>query len=172
MLMTSESPKMTPVYERRALVLDDNEGNRTLIKFVLQMHRIELAEAGTAKAALSLWRPYTFAFAFLDIELPDFSGLEVANIMRRNDEGVAIIMCSTNDEPHTVRTAVAAGCDLFLVKPFQLDSLISLIKMMERAQLRAAARVLVIDNTSRYRWEARPIQKTIGNDGTLSPVEP
>ena len=150
------SCKIAPVYERRALVLDDNDGNRTLINFVMQLCNMEHAEAGTGQEALMLWKPGIFSFAFLDIELPDISGLDVARQIRANDEGIAIIMCSTNDDPHTIATAIEAGCDVFLVKPFELDTLMSLVKVMNRPSLRAIPRVLIIDNTAHHRWEERP----------------
>ncbi len=104
--MAELTSKSIPTYERRALILDDNDGNRLLLKVVMQMNALEQAEAETAKAALALWKPGAFAYVFLDIELPDISGLEVARQIRASDDGVAIIMCSTNDEPKTISTAI------------------------------------------------------------------
>jgi len=150
------SSKGGTMYGQRALVLDDNDSNRALLKFVMQLSSLEIVEASTAKAALALWRPSEFSFAFLDIELPDINGLEVARQVRASDNGIAIVMCSTNDDPRTISTAVEAGCDIFLVKPFQLDTLMNLIKVMNRASLRATTKVLVVDNTARHRWELRP----------------
>ncbi len=150
------SRKIAPIYERRALVLDDNDGNRTLINFVMQLCNMDHMEAMTGREALALWQPGMCSFAFLDIELPDISGLEVARQIRAVDEGIAIIMCSTNDDPHTITAAIEAGCDIFLVKPFELDTLMNLVKVMNRPSLRAVPRVLIIDNMARHRWEARP----------------
>ncbi len=147
--------KIAPIYERRALVLDDNDGNRTLINFVMQICNMDHAEAVTGRDALALWEPGLFSFAFLDIELPDISGLEVAKRIRQVDSGIAIIMCSTNDEPETIAKAIEVGCDAFLVKPFQLDVLLSLTRVLNRESLRSMKDVLVIDNTGRNRWEPR-----------------
>ena len=65
-------------------------------------------------------------------------------------------MCSTNDHQEAIHAAVQAGCDMFLVKPFQLDILLTLAKTINRASLRAAPKVQIIDNTALPRWEARP----------------
>lgn len=157
-MMQRETTAAEPVYERRALILDDNDSNRMLLKFVMQLNGIDHDEASTAQEALQIWRRGAYSFAFLDIELPDRSGLEVARQMRAADDGLAIIMCSTNDDPHIVAIAVKGGCDMFLVKPFQLDTLMTLVKTMDRVSLRVAAKVLIIDNTARSRWEARPRQ--------------
>lgn len=154
-MMIEELPEIAPVAARRALILDNNDGNRMLLKFVMQMGKIEFIDASTARDALNIWKPGAYTFAFLDIELPDINGLEVARQMRAADHDLAIIMCSTNDDPQTVTNAVAAGCDMFLVKPFQLNTLMHMVKIMDRAALRSAPKVLIIDNADRPHWEER-----------------
>ncbi|MEP7288929.1 MAG: response regulator [Chloroflexota bacterium] len=149
-------PLTVPPYERRALILDDNEGNRSLLKIAVQMGKLDVVETSSGIEACNLWQPFKFAFAFLDIELPDISGLEVARQIREADQGIAIVMCSANDDPETINSAVQVGCDLFLIKPFLLDTLTNLVKLMDRAALRALPRVLIVDNTSRHRWEEKP----------------
>ncbi len=148
----------TLVYKNRALILDDNDANRMLLKVAMQMAGIDNAEAGDGKSALNMWNPGAFAFAFLDIELPDINGIEVARRIREQDNGIGIIMCSTNDNPETVSNAVAAGCDMFFVKPFRLDVLISFLKVINRTTLRSNTRVLIVDNTGLPRWEARAVR--------------
>jgi CheY-like chemotaxis protein len=155
MLIQEMPPEIRTDYRHRALILDDNDANRLLLNFAMQMGNVEHVEAGDGNTALALWESGEFSFAFLDIELPDISGLEVARRIRRLDSGIAIIMCSTNDEPATITRAIHAGCDAFLVKPFQLDVLLSLTRVLNRESLRSMQDVLVIDNTGRNRWESR-----------------
>ena len=158
MLICEAVPALKPIYERRALILDDNDANRLLLKFAMQMSNVEFVEAANGAAALTHWCPGSFSFAFLDIELPDINGLEVARRIRASDPDACIIMCSTNDDPHTISAAVEADCDLFLVKPFELDTLLTLVKEMDRSGLREAPRVLIVDNLGRRRWQARPLK--------------
>ena len=148
--LTSGQPDMLP-----ALILDDNEGNRMLLKFVMSMAKVDCVEAVDGQEALRLWKPGEFGFVFLDIELPDINGLEVLRSIRATDPNLAIIMCSTNDDPVTIAQAVKDGCDLFLIKPFQLDTLMTLVKTMTPKNLRSVPHVLVIDNTAHARWEFR-----------------
>jgi len=155
-LLDEVTHNATPVYERRALILDDNDGNRMILKFAMQMGKLEFAEAADAASALNMFTPGAFSVAFLDIELPDINGLEIAKRFRSQDAGIAIIMCSTNDDPVTISAAVKLGCDMFLIKPFQLDRLLALVKDIDRAALRAKRNVLIVDNTDRQRWEPRP----------------
>ncbi|HLY25478.1 MAG TPA: response regulator [Aggregatilineales bacterium] len=152
---SAELPPVKAVEERRFLILDDNDANRLLLKFAVQAAQATFVEAATAQQAVDQFKPGQVSFAFLDIELPDFSGLEVATRLRAIDEHVAIIMCSTNDDPQTVTKAIDAGCDMFVVKPFQLDMLMDLVKVLDRAVLRSAPDVLIVENTARRRLQPR-----------------
>jgi CheY-like chemotaxis protein len=155
-MMNNSAPSVTAKLSRHTLILDDNDGNRMLLKFAMSLGKMSFDEATTGQEALDIWSKGKFAFAFLDIELPDISGLEVARRLRASDPNLTIIMCSTNDDPETITTAVKAGCDLFLVKPFQLDTLMTLVKVLVPGTLRRTTRILIIDNTARIRWENRP----------------
>ncbi len=151
----TDSPAETPRYEHRALLLDDDDANRMLLSVAFDMANLPFTEAQTGEQALQLYQTGRFAFAFLDIDLPDISGIEVARRIRAQDQGIALIMCSANDDPLTLSEAVAVDCDLFFIKPFQLDTLLNTVKVLDRAALRANPRILIVDNTQRPRWEAR-----------------
>jgi CheY-like chemotaxis protein len=142
-------------YEHHALLLDDDDANRMLLSVAFDMVQLPFTEAHSGEQALRLYETQRFAFAFLDIDLPDISGIEVARRIRAQDQGIVLIMCSANDDPLTIAEAVAVDCDLFFVKPFQLDALLNTVKMLDRASLRANPRILIVDNTQRPRWENR-----------------
>lgn len=142
-------------YPRRALVLDDDDSNRTLLKVLMEMGKLDFAEAANGNDALALWRPGQFSFAFLDIEVPDLNGLEVARRIREQDSNVAIVMCSANDDPHIIDRVAEVDADMFMGKPYQLDVLLSLIRLLDRAGLRSNRRILVVDNMARARWVDR-----------------
>jgi DNA-binding response OmpR family regulator len=154
-LLMTESHAEIRTYEHRALLLDDDDANRMLLSVAFDMVQLPFVEAHNGEQALELYQANRFAFAFLDIDLPDISGIEVARRIRAQDQGIALIMCSANDDPLTVAEAVAVDCDLFFVKPFQLDALLNTVRMLDRAALRANPRILIVDNTQRPRWEER-----------------
>jgi CheY-like chemotaxis protein len=146
---------LSPTAVRRALILDDNDGNRMLLKFAMSLGKITIEEAVTGEDALRIWKPHDFGFIFVDIELPGMNGLEVVRQIRARDKLAAVIMCSSNDEPDKLERAIRAGCDMFLVKPFQFDTLLTLAKVMTPDSIRAMPNVLVIDNRTHTRWEKR-----------------
>ena len=138
----------------RILILDDHDANRTLLKIALNLNGIQSIEAERGESALKMWQPGAFRVALLDIELPDMSGLEVARLIREQDPYIQIIMCSTNDDPETIHRAIQIGCDVFLVKPLQLDLLFKLTQQMGGPR---PEKVQVIDNQGHSRWESRPL---------------
>lgn len=144
-----------PTHSRRAFILDDNDANRMLLRIATQLGGMTFTEATDGQSALALWTPGAFGFAFLDIELPDVNGLDVARHMRAEDPALALIMCSANDDPATLAEAIRADCDMFVVKPFHLDRLLRLIRTMSQAELRAMSDVLILDNMGQLRREAR-----------------
>ena len=142
-------------YSRRALLLDHDGPNRMLLAYAMSMGRIDYEEAETVAECVELWQPETFAFAFVDMELPKRDGLEVIAWLRENDTTLAIVVSSINDDPDFVAQAVAAGCDLVLIKPYQIELLLTLAKILNQETLRAADRVLVIDDRQRPSWVTR-----------------
>jgi CheY-like chemotaxis protein len=140
---------------RRALLMDDDDANRMLLSAAMQLGGLDFDEAPGGTAALAIWQPGAYVYCFLDIEMPDMSGLEVARRMRAQDAEVVLIMCSANDDPDVLAEALAADCDIFFVKPFQIDALLSVVRVTDPRRLRHSPRVLVVDNAQRPRWEPR-----------------
>ena len=66
-----------PEYEHRALLLDDDDANRMLLSVALQMGQLPFEEAANGKAALDLWKPGKFSFAFLEWALKIKGGIDL-----------------------------------------------------------------------------------------------
>ena len=64
----------------------------------------------------------------LDIRIPEPSGLEVLDAVRREDRPVKVVMFSAHADAETEKEAMRRGADGFVVKPFTAASLCSLIE--------------------------------------------
>ena len=55
----------------------------------------------------------------LDIKLPKYSGLEVVEHLRKQDDlwSIPVVMFSTSDQPTDIHRAYRAGANSFLIKP-------------------------------------------------------
>ncbi|WP_332876435.1 ATP-binding protein [Massilia sp. S19_KUP03_FR1] len=115
------------------LVVDDNLDAADMLGELLQAsgHRVVLAHDGAAALAnAALHLP---AVVFLDIGLPDMSGLDVAVALRKIDgmAGATLVALTgwgtQEDRARTLR----AGFDLHLTKPAQFDSVDALLREVQ-----------------------------------------
>jgi DNA-binding NarL/FixJ family response regulator len=55
--------------------------------------------------------------AIVDMEMPDMSGLELTQRIRKKYPNACIIVATMYDERSLIESAYRRGCDIFLVKP-------------------------------------------------------
>lgn len=102
----------------KALIADDSALARLFVRQWLHVvaPRLEIVEAADAPEALALATEHAPRLAFLDIQLPSGSGLEVAEAIRDRLPGTVVIICTTHDSAAHRRRAAAAGAALFVAK--------------------------------------------------------
>lgn len=113
----------------RILVVDDNLDAATTLARILRLsgHEVEIAQDGAA--ALLAARRLRPAFIFLDIGLPGMDGFQVAESLKREPglEGARVI-CVTGSASEQDRDRLRdAGVDYYLVKPVDVDLVVSLV---------------------------------------------
>jgi len=111
---------------RTVWVVDDDEEMSRAISLLLGVldykavtfHQARLA----AQALLSGKRP---DLLLLDINMPEVSGLDLLEFVRRRREwsGIPVLMLSTEAADTTVDRALAIGADGYLTKPVTLEEL-------------------------------------------------
>lgn len=109
---------------RRILVVDDNADAAGTLALLLQLKGHQTFTAGTGKAALEVGARERPDLVFLDIGLPDMSGLDVAGALRRllGEQAVVVALTGWDSEDDRQRS-LAAGCDAHLAKPVDVQAL-------------------------------------------------
>jgi two-component system phosphate regulon response regulator PhoB len=106
------------------LIVDDMPDTRRLMRRLLERDGLRVIEAASGEEALRMIGAHRPVLAILDLRLPGISGLDVARSVRRHaDEGVArtiLLACSASVQDEVREEALAAGCDDFEGKPFDL----------------------------------------------------
>ncbi len=105
----------------RALVVDDTEDIRLLMKVLLARHGHEVAEAANGVEALdALERGPAFDVVVLDLQMPEMDGWETLRRLRGRVDGgdMAVVVCSVKSGDADVRRAWELGCDGYVKKPF------------------------------------------------------
>ncbi|MFN7094106.1 MAG: response regulator transcription factor [Burkholderiales bacterium] len=98
------------------LIVEDNEFSRKMIATALNKRRYLFAKTG--KEALEIYFSNRPNIVFLDILLPDMSGLELLRIIKEKDSAAFIVMLSANSEREIVVQSIRGGAKGFIVKPF------------------------------------------------------
>lgn len=103
----------------KVLYIEDNQYNLLLVKKILEANNYQFFEAKTGLEGIEKAKEISPDLILMDINLPDFSGLDVTTKIRSisNFETVKIIAITAEVGEGGREKALAAGCDGFIPKP-------------------------------------------------------
>jgi len=112
------------------LIADDEPHVVELVRVTLEDDRIRVVEAPDGATALLLAAELEPELIFLDVNLPDLSGLDVCRRLRREPRlaGVRIVMLTAAAQQDDITRGLAAGASQYLTKPFSPVRLLSLVE--------------------------------------------
>jgi len=119
----------------RILVIDDELAIRRFLKTVLSNEGFSLHEAEGGHAGLAAAATVRPDVILLDLGLPDLDGIEVIRRIREWSQ-VAIIVLSVREHEDDKVSALNAGADDYLTKPFGVGELLARIRAALRRSLK------------------------------------
>lgn len=123
------------------LVVDDEAPISALLQKVLRKNGFEPTVAENGRSALEIIEVQDFEVVFLDIGLPDMSGMEVLQQICRQSPDTSVIMGTALADVHAAVEAMKLGASDYLTKPYDLDDLIARIEqVLERRYLAILAK--------------------------------
>jgi two-component system KDP operon response regulator KdpE len=121
----------------RILSLDDDSGNQSLIRAVLErtddpvIGRATVLQATTIAEARTILARDPIDLVLLDVHLPDGLGLDLATDLRNGAAPrPAVLALTASVLPAEQQAALDAGCDAFLAKPFRATGLVSTMRRL------------------------------------------
>jgi DNA-binding response OmpR family regulator len=117
----------------RVLVADDEPDVRALVRVAVERAGGDVVRAvGDGTAALTAARDERPDLAVLDVAMPGASGLEVCAALRADagTAGTRVLLLSAGATEDDVARGLAAGADLYLVKPFAVSFLVDQIRWL------------------------------------------
>jgi DNA-binding response OmpR family regulator len=113
----------------KILVVDDEPPLRELVVVTLG-DAFVCEEVDNGDEALARLSADQYDLVMLDVMMPGTSGTEVLRKMRDDDglRDVPVIVMSAWQSPQDVASALEAGADRFLAKPFRIDELGSMVR--------------------------------------------
>lgn len=124
-----------------ALVVDDEPGDRLLLRTMLKRSGFRVVEATDGVEALTtLQGSQDFDVVLLDLMMPRISGLEVLTRIRETvrTAGLPVIVVTASDDPEDRRRLMAAGADDYLQKPIHPPRVAERVKALLRRSMPVA----------------------------------
>ena len=124
--------------EKRALLAEDNELNREIVKGIFTGWNLELEEAIDGEEAVNMYRDSKegyYDIIFMDIMMPHLDGLQAARLIRNMDrpdaKNVVIVAMTANAFIDDINKSIESGMNYHLSKPFdKLDMKKILLKSL------------------------------------------
>lgn len=119
--------------ENKILLLEDDISLVDGLKYSLKRNGFDIILVRTVEEAMShLPDISTYDVLILDVTLPDGTGFEVCEKVRKQGNQIPIIFLTASDEEVNVIRGLDSGGDDYVTKPFKLGELCSRIRALLR----------------------------------------
>ncbi|MBT9776005.1 response regulator [Clostridium sp. MCC353] len=115
----------------RILLLEDDLSLIDGLTYSLKKQGYDTVVARTVKEAGELWSRGQYDLLILDLSLPDGSGFEICQRVRRTSR-VPVLFLTASDEEVNIVKGLDMGGDDYITKPFKLGVLLSRINALLR----------------------------------------
>lgn len=102
----------------RVLVADDEEDILEVIQDRLEACGFKVTTAATGTEALRKITLEKFDGVFLDVKMPEMTGIEVLEEVRKKDRTLPIIIITSSTSREAAIGSLAKGANEFILKPF------------------------------------------------------
>ncbi len=138
--------------KKRILIVEDEDKLRRILELQLLDSGFDVVKAGSAEEALPLIDRADMILT--DLKLPGMTGIEMLQLIRRQDTVVPVIVMTAFGTVENAVDAMKAGAADFLLKPFSLDHLTTVVnKALEIRSLRDENRRLKEELGRKYQWD-------------------
>jgi two-component system chemotaxis response regulator CheY len=116
------------------MTVDDSASMRQMVSFTLQSGGYEVVEAVDGADALSKLKGRDMDLFLSDINMPNMDGLEFTRQLRALPQYkfVPIVLLTTESDPDKKQQGKAAGATAWIVKPFNPEQLLAVVKKVVR----------------------------------------
>lgn len=121
----------------RALVVDDSRAMRSILSKILARLGFEVAQAADGVeglATLSTGAPFDVVLS--DWNMPEMNGLEFVKTLRADPKfaSVVVVMVTTETHIEQMMTALEAGANEYIMKPFTSEMVEDKLRMLQVVQ--------------------------------------
>ena len=112
------------------LIIDDEASLRQTMARILQRAGYEVTTASNGKEGLALVSEHPFDLLYLDIRMPDISGLELLKTIHAKSPDLPIILFTAQPDLNSAVEALRRGATDYLLKPLKPQTVIDRTQMI------------------------------------------
>lgn len=112
----------------RIIVVDDDEGIRKTLATILEEIGYVVDTVENGKEAIERSNAEFYNLALIDIRLPDMEGIRLLTAMKETTPKMIKIIMTGYPSLQNAIEAVNKGADAYILKPLNIDSVLSTIK--------------------------------------------
>ena len=119
------------------LVVDDSEDTTEMVRHLLEISGASVSAATSGKEALRIAREKQFDVVLSDISMPEMDGFEFLSKLRKlpGKEDLPAVALTGFGRPEDVQRACNEGFYAHLTKPFDIQTLASILQKMPRQRI-------------------------------------
>ena len=138
----------------KVLIADDEASIRTILARTLEKKHLECLRVDNGKLALDILTSEPIDIAFIDIRMPEVSGLEILDYQHAFAKKTQIIVMTAQDTMENAVAAMKRGAFDYITKPFDVEEIGILID-------RALENMRLLEELARLKTgEAQSVTKT------------
>ncbi len=105
------------------LYVEDNKSIRNVMGEYLNKFFLTVVSADDGVEGLSAYKDSNFDVVITDLSMPNMSGLEMLEHIKKINEQQAVLITTAHNEPEYMMGAIKAGVDGYIMKPFDFIQL-------------------------------------------------
>jgi two-component system chemotaxis response regulator CheY len=117
---------------KKILIIDDSATVRQAVRMPLQKHEYLCSEAVDGLDGLNRLKAESFDLIITDINMPNLDGFGLIQEARKlpNARFTPIVILTTESSEELKKQGKAAGASGWIVKPFQADQLLKVLRLL------------------------------------------
>lgn len=142
---------MTAGNHPKILIADDSSTLRKILRGLLEeiSPDVIIHEASDGAQTLQMVSDYSIDVIFLDVNMPEISGIEALQLLRKKGDNIFVTLMSTEADEAVIAAGSELGSYDFLKKPFGRDEVERILR--SHRNLSQRKNVLVVDDSSTIR---------------------
>jgi two-component system, OmpR family, KDP operon response regulator KdpE len=157
---------------RAVLLIEDDQEIRDVLRPALQLEQYRVVEADTGARGITELQSHRPDVVIIDLGLPDCDGIDVIRRAREWSR-VPIVVLSARTQEEQIVSALEAGADDYVTKPFGMNELLARVRLALRHGIRTPEAGQGLFRVGRWRIDiaSRQVTSDAGDGLHLTPLE-